>query len=127
MKVKLVDCTGYGLPNCEWFAKQVLIRTKNTRIDMRELPLLKDKQMDEEIDYIARTVPSSWEFLNYTFLITGVSRAFTHQLVRTRTASYAQQAMRVTDQKDFKYLPINVDESTNIIYEHGMDHNQYYL
>ena len=105
MKVELVDCTGYGLPICELFAKKILIKSKNTRLDMSQSEsILTDKQMDEEIDYIARTVPSSWEFINYTFLITGVSRAFTHQLVRTRTASYAQQAMRVTDQKDFKYL-----------------------
>jgi flavin-dependent thymidylate synthase len=46
---------------------------------------------------MANTIPSSWEFVDFTFLISGVTRAFTHQLVRTRTASFAQQTMRVLD------------------------------
>jgi len=34
------------------------------------------------------------EFVNIHFLISGVSRTFTHQLVRQRTAAYAQESMR---------------------------------
>jgi hypothetical protein len=49
----------------------------------------------EELKYMAATVPSSWEMCDFMFLITGVTRAFTHQLVRTRTLSYAQQALQV--------------------------------
>lgn len=34
------------------------------------------------------------EFINFHFLLEGVSRAFTHQLVRQRTAVYVQESMR---------------------------------
>jgi flavin-dependent thymidylate synthase len=34
------------------------------------------------------------EFVNFHFLLEGVSRAFTHQLVRQRTAVYVQESMR---------------------------------
>lgn len=57
-----------------------------------------------ELDYMANTIPSSWEFIDYVFLITGVSRAFTHQLVRTRQASYAQQTMRMLNMEEYEYV-----------------------
>ena len=53
---------------------------------------------------MANTIPSSWEFVDYTFLVTGVSRAYTHQQVRTRAASYAQQTMRVLNMGEFDYI-----------------------
>jgi flavin-dependent thymidylate synthase len=43
------------------------------------------------------TIKSSWEFVDYVFSIEGVSRAFTHQLVRTRAGSYAQESQRTVD------------------------------
>ena len=39
-----------------------------------------------------------------TFRITGVSRAFTHQLVRHRLCSFTQQSQRHVDEKNFKYI-----------------------
>lgn len=51
----------------------------------------------QELEYMANTIPSSWEFVDYTFMIEEVTRAYTHQQVRTRTASFAQQTMRVLD------------------------------
>lgn len=48
----------------------------------------------QDLQYISRTIKSSWEFVHYTFLVTNVSRSFTHQFVRTRTASFAQQTQR---------------------------------
>ena len=68
------------------------------------------QKRQNEIEYMANTVPSSWEFCDYSFMITGVTRAFTHQLVRTRTASYAQQAMRVLTEEEQKDLQTNADE-----------------
>jgi flavin-dependent thymidylate synthase len=35
-----------------------------------------------------------WEFVDFQFMIEGVTRAFTHQLVRQRTAVYAQESLR---------------------------------
>jgi len=85
-----------------------LLYTKATRLTQGEETRKKIYAMDalekqKELDYMANTVPSSWEFVNYTFEIVGVTRAFTHQLVRTRTGSYAQQAMRITNMQDFNY------------------------
>lgn len=53
-----------------------------------------------DLDYISRTIKSSWEFVHYVFLITNVSRSFTHQFVRTRTASFAQQTQRTVNLAD---------------------------
>jgi thymidylate synthase (FAD) len=39
------------------------------------------------------------EFIHTAWLITGVTRAFTHQLVRTRHASYVQESMRFLGHK----------------------------
>lgn len=81
-----------------------MLRTaKSTRLSLS--PELHARHMHEQgteeeardLDYIARTIKSSWEFVNYKFLIENCSRSFTHQLVRTRTASYAQQTQRTLD------------------------------
>jgi flavin-dependent thymidylate synthase len=53
---------------------------------------------------MAETIPSSWEFVDYVFLVEGVSRAYTHQQVRTRAGSYAQQTMRVLDMGKYDYV-----------------------
>ena len=62
---------------------------------------------DEEVllglKLMANTNPGSWEFIHFTFLIEGVTRAFCQQLTRTRQASYAQQSFRVVEIKDFSY------------------------
>lgn len=39
-----------------------------------------------------------------SFRISGVSRAFTHQLVRHRLCSYTQQSQRYVDESNFKYI-----------------------
>ena len=85
MKVKLISYTQDAL--------ELLLLTKNTRLANDGLLTLDDikgwshdKKM-QHIGYMRDTIQSSWEFVDYTFKISGVSRAFTHQLVRTRTAS----------------------------------------
>jgi len=101
MKVTLIDFTRD--------AEDQLIFTKSTRLNLspglletiRAWPL---ERKLEELKYIANTIKSSWEFVSYTFLIEGVSRAFTHQFVRTRQASYAQQSMRVNDMSAFDFV-----------------------
>ena len=44
------------------------------------------------------------EFADFTFHITGVSRALTHQLVRHRMASYAQRSQRYCSEDGFKWV-----------------------
>ncbi len=90
MKVELMSYTPDAL--------NLLLRTKNTRLafgsDPAEWPA---EQRAEHLAYMLDTIRSSWEFVDYTFRIGGVTRAFTHQLIRTRHGSYAQESQRVVD------------------------------
>lgn len=47
---------------------------------------------------------STIEHINFTFEISGVSRALTHQLVRHRIASYSQQSQRYVSMKDVQFI-----------------------
>ena len=101
-QVVLIDYTGAGAPDAARHAANVLVFTKQTRLRMdqnlmAQVEAMSDDQISDELDYMANTIPSSWEFIEYKFLINNVTRAFTHQFVRTRTGSYAQQTMRVLD------------------------------
>ena len=101
MKVSLINYTTDAV--------DLLIFTKQTRLNLSpglldEIRAWPAAKKMEELAYMARTIPSSWEFVDYTFLIEGVSRAFTHQFVRSRSGSYAQQSMRVTNVGDFDYI-----------------------
>jgi hypothetical protein len=61
---------------------------------------LEAPKLEAIVQYIAENDPTlkvTRQTIANAFLITGVTRAFTHQLVRTRTASYAQQAQQVLD------------------------------
>lgn len=89
-------------------ADKLLVYTKSTRLTQGEDTRTKIDSMSkeallEELAYMAGTIPSSWEFVDYVFEIQDVTRAFTHQFVRTRTGSYAQQTMRMLEKQDFGY------------------------
>lgn len=93
MKVELLSYTPDAL--------NLLLKTKGTRLAHGEDPTLwSAEKKAEHLAYMRDTIKSSWEFVDYVFKITGVTRAFTHQLVRTRTASFAQEAMRVIDARE---------------------------
>ncbi len=101
MKVTLISRT----PS----AKNLLLFTKSTRLNLspallNEIQEMSEEKKMEELAYMAETIPSSWEFVDYVFLVEGVSRAYTHQQVRTRAASYAQQTLRVLNVADFDYV-----------------------
>lgn len=109
MKVTLIDFTGKGSADEHWAAANLLLFTKATRLTLnpgllREIEGWSTERKKTDLTYMANTIPSSWEFVSYTFLVEGVSRAYTHQQVRTRAASYAQQSMRVVDQGTFDYV-----------------------
>jgi thymidylate synthase (FAD) len=104
-KVTLIDHTGKGRADERWHAAHVLIFTKATRLKMSPDLLLGIQQMPEEqmrheLAYMASTIPSSWEFVDVTFLLEGVTRACAQQITRTRQASYAMQSQRVVDASD---------------------------
>lgn len=101
MKVTLISHT----PD----AAELLIFTKNTRLQMtpgalEEIKAWPEERKLQELTYMSNTIPSSWEFVDYVFSVEDVSRAYTHQQVRTRTASYAQQSMRVVPMEQFGYV-----------------------
>lgn len=101
MKVTLISTT----PE----AKELLIFTKSTRLTMSpglmdEIRAWPEEKKLAELEYMANTIPSSWEFCDYVFMIEGVSRAFTHQFVRSRQGSYAQQTMRVLNMGEYDYV-----------------------
>jgi flavin-dependent thymidylate synthase len=129
MKVTLINYTGAGSPDPARLAANVLVFTKSTRLEMspglmEAIERKTDREMEEELNYISNTLPSSWEMVDYTFLIEGVTRAFTHQLVRTRTGSYAQQAMRILKAKGWAYAtgPTILDNpSLKAAYDAGME------
>lgn len=97
MKVELISYTPDALT--------LLLRTKNTRMSFSENPAdWPEEKRAEHWAYMLDTIKSSWEFCDFTFQIDGVTRAFTHQFVRTRTGSYAQQSQRIVDARDFDVL-----------------------
>jgi len=102
MRVDLIEFTGKGSANETWRAAHVMIFTKSTRVEMspdllEKIEAWPEAKKLEELTYMANTIPSSWEFCDYTFMIRGVTRALTHQLVRARTVSFAQQTMQILD------------------------------
>jgi len=103
MKVELISYTQN--------AEALLIFSKNTRHleDVSSFEKFLDDfhkvDIEKELGYVFNTIGSSWEFINYVFLIKDVTRAFTHQFVRHRVGvSFAQQSLRVADAGDFDYL-----------------------
>lgn len=120
MKVTLLNFT----PN----ARQMLVFTKSTRLNitpglMDVISMYSDEKLQKELDYMVDTIKSSWEFVDATFCIEGVSRGFTHQFVRNRLGSYAQQTMRILDMGDFDYITgpsIAGDERLQAMYDAAM-------
>lgn len=101
MKITLINCTAG--------AEDLLLFTKDTRLGLdagklNEVAARPNEEKLAGLEYMANTIPSSWEMVDYVFLIEGVSRAFTHQFVRTRHGSYAQQSLRVVGMNDFDYV-----------------------
>lgn len=106
MKVELIDYTGRGHSD-PLYAARLLVYAKATRLEQgletrNAINSMVPEEIEKELRAIALTIRSSWEFVDYTFEIKDVTRAFTHQFVRTRTGSYAQQAQRVVNMSGFK-------------------------
>lgn len=127
MKVTLMNFT----PN----AREMLVFTKSTRLNvtpglMDVIKMYDEKKLQKELDYMVNTIKSSWEFVDATFCIEGVSRGFTHQFVRNRLGSYAQQTMRILDMGDFDYITgpsIENDPRLKSLYDTMMANiNKYY-
>lgn len=115
MKVTLINHTQNAV--------NLLLFTKMTRLEMsvdalEHIDSYSAEEKAAELAYMARTIRSSWEFVDYTFLIQGVSRACAQQITRTRTASFAMQSMRVADASEFAIInPFPEDEHAHAIFD----------
>jgi flavin-dependent thymidylate synthase len=103
MKVELIHFTNK--------AREILYYSKNTRLmgDGGSFQDLLDKGVpEEEFEKVFSSISSPLEFVDYIFLISDVTRAFTHQLVRHRVGvAFAQQAQRVVNMENFGYMTPN--------------------
>lgn len=103
-------------------AEDILIMSKETRhlaiSDFEAVKKLSAEEKKKKLNYVFGSVGSSWEFVDYTFLIEGVTRAFTHQLVRHRVGtSFAQQTLRVVDASAFDYLSEDTCKNNKLYHE----------
>ena len=124
MNVELIDYTGNGSENPSDNAANLLIFAKSTRLEMKpglldDIRSWSEEKKLEEIKYIANTIPGSWEHVKYSFLVTDVTRAFSHQFVRSRVLSFSQQTMRILDVKGWEYGTGPTAEASNI-YKNAM-------
>lgn len=108
MKVTLLSFTPDALT--------LLLKTKGTRLAHTDDPAAwNEEKRAEHLAYMRDTIKSSWEFVDYVFQIEGVTRAFTHQLVRTRTGAYAQESQRTVDVSDHEVIrPEAFDEGSEL-------------
>jgi len=70
---------------------------------------------------------STYEHATATFMIEGVSRACTHQLVRHRLASYNQQSQRYVNEEGFEYVtpPTILDiKEAKKIFDEGVENTR---
>jgi flavin-dependent thymidylate synthase len=106
MNVELIDYTGMGQSDPMWAAKK-LIYIKNTRLnrspeERAKIMALEGEELSTALFGMVQSIRSSWEFVSWTFEVTGISRACADQILRTRHGSYAVQAMRVVDMGSFE-------------------------
>jgi flavin-dependent thymidylate synthase len=89
MKVKLISVT----PN----ALELLVGTKTTRMRGKSPEEMTEAELYDHFQYMLDTIKSPFEFVDYVFEITEVSKNMTHQLVRTRTGAYQQESSRALE------------------------------
>lgn len=115
MKIKLIEWTR-SPERISSMAWEVMQKDINPIID-GELHYTNDS-MDNFVKQLKKeALGTPFEFINMVWYIDGVSRAFTHQLVRHRVGwSFAQQSMRVVPKYEFAkngnyHIPQNVKHS----------------
>ena len=120
MNVKLIGFT----PNPEKIpamaAKLTHSKTKHEDLDKSS-----EKELNEILEYVMKLGHTSViEHTSFTFAISDVSRSLTHQLVRHRIASYAQQSQRYVNINEPNYVvppTIEKDKEMKKAYEETMN------
>ncbi len=116
MKVEILSHT----PNCEEIVASAA-RLCYSNADISELMDTmegqKGKKLIEKLLSLGHESP--FEHISFTFGVSGVSRALTHQLVRHRIASYSQKSQRYVSENQFEYIippSIQKNEISNELY-----------
>lgn len=86
---------------------------------IRDLSEVTDEDRVRHFDQLQRThLKAPFEFVQFHFLIEGVTRGFTHQMVRQRTATYVQESTRFAVKEDMPVgLPPSLAGTVNV-YDH---------
>jgi thymidylate synthase (FAD) len=108
MNVKLLSYT----PNPEKLPAMAAKLT-HSRTKPEDLEKHSNKELLSLLEHVMKLGHTSIvEHANFTFTISGVSRSLTHQLVRHRIASYAQQSQRYVNLKEPSYvIPPSIEEN----------------
>lgn len=93
MQVKLIRYTQDAL--------DLLLETKNTRMKGKPVEEMTDAEKQEHWLYMLDTIKSPFDFVDYIFDITEVSKNMTHQMVRTRTGAYQERTSRAQESSAF--------------------------
>ncbi|MFQ5454871.1 MAG: FAD-dependent thymidylate synthase [Nitrospirota bacterium] len=84
------------------------------------------------LEHIVKNDESPLEFASFVFLVSGISRVTSHQIVRHRIASYAQKSQRYVSENAFLYIippeieknPLAKAEFLRIMEETGKAYNR---
>lgn len=93
MKVELIRYTQDAL--------DLLLETKNTRMTGKPVSEMTESEKQEHWRYMLDTIKSPFDFVDYIFDITDVSKNMTHQMVRTRTGAYQERTSRAQESSAF--------------------------
>lgn len=101
MKVELLSYT----PNSEELvasAARLCYSQDDIEEIMKKMEGESGKKLIEKLLSLGHQSP--FEHISFSFGVSGVSRALTHQLVRHRIASYSQKSQRYVAEKEFEYI-----------------------
>ena len=120
MNVKLI---GYS-PNPEK-VPAMAAKLTHSKTKPEDLDKSSDKELKAILEHVMKLGHTSViEHSSFTFAISDVSRSLTHQLVRHRIASYAQQSQRYVNLKKPNYVippKINANKSMKKAYQETMN------
>ncbi len=98
-KVKLLTCTANAEKLICAAAKLCYASNPATIFSNKEGEITKFLARLRDMGHL-----SPFEHASFTFLLEGISRALTHQLVRHRIASYSQRSQRYVSHDTFEYI-----------------------
>jgi len=120
MNVELIGFT----PNPEKLPAMAAKLT-HSKTKPEDLDKSSDKELMSVLEHVMKLGHTSVvEHTCFTFAISDVSRSLTHQLVRHRIASYAQQSQRYVNLKESNYVippTIEKDKEMKKVYEETMN------